>query len=53
MTYRIVISILLILGIVGAGVLLEYDEPSTTQPKAASAPAPAADDSAMQSLRIP
>lgn len=51
MIYRIVATILLLIAIVAAGVLLEYDEPAA--PKASrSAPASNSDDSAMKSLRI-
>lgn len=56
MTYRIIATLLLLVCIVAAGVALEYDDPSTkAAPAASAAPAyaPSADDSAMQSLRIP
>ena len=53
MKYRIIATLVLVLFIVAAGVALEYDEPSTKAAPAASSPAPSADDSAMQSLRIP
>lgn len=53
MTYRIIATLLLLVCIVAAGVALEYDEPSTKAAPAASSPAPTADDSVMQSLRIP
>lgn len=53
MKYRIIATLLLVLCVVAAGVALEYQEPSTQAAPAASASPPAADDSAMQSLRIP
>lgn len=52
MTYRIIATLVLIVCIVAARVALEYQEPSASPAPAASA-SPAADDGAMQSLRIP
>ncbi|WP_187427577.1 hypothetical protein [Comamonas sp. Z1] len=51
MSYRIIATLLLLVCVVGAGVLLEYQQPSASPAPAAASPA--ADDSAMQSLRIP
>ena len=53
MTYRIVATLMLVLCTVAVGVALEYQEPNASPAPAASSQSPAADDSAMQSLRIP
>lgn len=53
MTYRIIATLLLLVCVVGAGVALEYQEPTASPAPAASNHTPDADDGAMQSLRIP